>query len=182
MSHCFFSISSCYIGHHLSYLFGGFGVPEKSVRNSTGSNNLCFSTVLHTAYPSIFIMFFFFIAGSIPTWGYSSRNNWTYLDILYNSIYRIISQLVGVGILLLYHVISICNSLNPTNIHDVMTNPQYSWFISTSIPYIYPQLFTRVDFKSHLYIYIYMYLYLYIYSHYILLSSIKSPIWGPIVG
>lgn len=117
--------------------------------------------ILHTHQSS---SCFFFIAGSIPTWGYSSRNNWTYLDILYNSIYRIISQLVGVGILLLYHVISICNSLNPTNIHDVMTNPQYSWFISTSIPYIYPQLFTRVDFKSHLYIY--MYLYLYIFSLY----------------
>ena len=108
----FFLISPCYIGHHLSYLFGGFGVPEKSVRNSTGSNSLCFSTVLHTAYPSIFIMCFFFIAGGISTWGYSSGNNWIYLDILYNSIYRIISQLVGVGILLLYHVLSICNSLN----------------------------------------------------------------------
>ena len=61
--------------------------------------------------------------------------------------------------------ISICNSLSPTNIHDVKTNPQFSWFISTSIPYIYPQLFTQVDFKSHIYTYIYIYIYIYICTY-----------------
>ena len=106
----FFLISPCYIGHHLSYLFGGFGVPEKSVRNSTGSNSLCFSTVLHTAYPSIFIMCFFSLL-AVSLLGGTVLVIIGYIWI-YNSIYRIISQLVGVGILLLYHVLSICNSLN----------------------------------------------------------------------